>query len=330
VARRNGAASATDVAVHRGPKGTPRERPSSRSQNTTQVARHNRRSLDEIAEEIHDLDRRNVFAIGKLLAEARKGAPGEHGKWQDWLDQFDFGYRTALNYLAAYDLAVKCESVAYLKVPASVIYDLADDLDRGDISEGDLKVIIKALDKASKSASKPLTVADCNRVIDLATARLKWGDLPEATLRALHDVAPFEASEWAAAAIKVLKKARPTTDEAAKKIVLEHRETMHRRSLPPLPSGLHRPTDSLDRKSLREMGYSVRAEAPPNAELIEAIRIVVRYARQPMPTSIGISGTDLAEAVHFLDSLHKFATTSSAAQRAADRAEARSKRGGIA
>jgi hypothetical protein len=67
-------------------------------------------------------------------------------------------------------------AVAHLKVPLSVIYRLADDLDHGDLSEDDLQAVVKDLDKASKAAEKPLSVADANAVIDLTKLRIKFGD----------------------------------------------------------------------------------------------------------------------------------------------------------
>jgi hypothetical protein len=181
-------------------------------------SKRRRRSLEVIAEEIHGLMRRDVFEIGALLAEAREGAPGEHGAWQEWLEQFDFGYRTALNYLKAHDLRLKCETISLLKVPVSVVYNLADDLDRGDLSEDDLQTAVKALDKASKR--KSLSVEEAEDVIRFARLRIKWGDLPDATLDGLEYADRGEP--WSAAAIEELKQARPETDEAADEIVKKH------------------------------------------------------------------------------------------------------------
>jgi hypothetical protein len=173
------------------------------------------RSLDAIAGEIFHLDRRNVFAIGALLAEAREGAPGEHGMWKDWLAQFDFGYTTALNYLKAHDLALKCPTVGHLKVPTSILYRLADE------SSDDLPGIIKDLDKAARASEGPLSVVAAHEVVNDTKLRLKFGDYPGATLVALNESIPDDA-EWAAGASDELKKARPTTEEEAEKIVLAH------------------------------------------------------------------------------------------------------------
>ena len=49
----------------------------------------NRRALDTIADEIHTLQRTNVFAIGDLLIEAHESC--DHGEWGDWLsEEFDW------------------------------------------------------------------------------------------------------------------------------------------------------------------------------------------------------------------------------------------------
>jgi hypothetical protein len=186
-----------------------REKPS------TQIGHNSkRRSREVIADQIHSLMRRDVFEIGALLAEAREGIPGEHGAWQEWLEQFDFGYRTALNYLKAHNLRLKYEMVSLLKVPVTIIYGLAD----GEYGEDDdLQAIVKELETASKT--KSLTVDEANDIIWLVLARRKWGDLPRATLNAIDEV---EFEPWSEAAIEELKQARPETDEAADEIVKKH------------------------------------------------------------------------------------------------------------
>jgi hypothetical protein len=184
------------------------------------------RSLDAIAGEIFHLDRRNVFAIGALLAEAQRGAPGEHGMWKDWLAQFDFGYTTALNYLKAHDLALKCPTVEHLKVPVIILYRLADE------SIDDLPAIIKDLNKAVRASERPLSFAAANEVVDDTKLRLKFGDFPGATLVALDKSIPDDA-EWAAGASAELKKVQPDTVEAADKIVCAH----HRKHLEKLFGG---------------------------------------------------------------------------------------------
>jgi hypothetical protein len=125
-----------------------------------------KRSLDVIAADIHKIERADIFAIGALLAEARDSEPGDYGNWLKWLKQqeFSFGYTTALNYLKAHDLKVKYPIVGDLRVPATVIYWLAES------DEPNLPVIIKAPVKIDKveigKNKKVLSVLDCNRVID--------------------------------------------------------------------------------------------------------------------------------------------------------------------
>ena len=62
--------------------------------------RAHKTALDRIAAEIHIVLRRgtkDVITIGKLLTESRKHL--KHGGWQNWLaDNFDLGYRSAINY----------------------------------------------------------------------------------------------------------------------------------------------------------------------------------------------------------------------------------------
>jgi hypothetical protein len=154
---------------------------------------HPPRTLDDIAGEIRSLERNNAFAIGKLLDEAEKGQPGEYGQWMDWLDQFDFSHSTADNYRDAHKLSTKFPTIVNLKVPMTVIYDLAaafldeDDDNNIILRDGDrLEAIVQDLDKAAKSAERPLRVADCNRII----AEKIWGPLPAwldaASLDRLH------------------------------------------------------------------------------------------------------------------------------------------------
>jgi hypothetical protein len=177
------------------------------------------RSLDVIAAEIHGLERRNIFEYGALLAEAREDAPGrarlEHGEWQQWIEEqdFDFGYTTALNYLGAYRLKLKCPTVGDLKVPMRVIYDLAD------IEDSDLPAIIEALAKASKS--KKLSVADAEEVVGLTLLQIQYGNYPPETLWALRRLPDDE--EWAKQASEKLKQVKPTDEEEADRIIASYR-----------------------------------------------------------------------------------------------------------
>ena len=84
----------------------------------------NGRSLDDIATEIHKLERANIFGMGELLIEAK--AKCEHGEWLDWIEaEFEWSPDTAENYMNAAELARKFRSVRNLKVPATTVYALA-------------------------------------------------------------------------------------------------------------------------------------------------------------------------------------------------------------
>jgi hypothetical protein len=172
-----------------------------------------RRDLADIASDIHALERGSKFDIGKLLIEARDAC--EHGEWGDWLDrEFDWSTTTAANYMAAASLRDKFPTVGDLKVPLRTIYELG--LDK-DIDAADLPAIIAALAEASKS--KQINASRADEVINLTVLRIEHGDFPEATLLALDDL---NNSEWTGQAAESLKKATPTTNEEAERIVHAH------------------------------------------------------------------------------------------------------------
>jgi Protein of unknown function (DUF3102) len=177
-----------------------------------------KRSLDVIGAELRKL--RNIFDSGKLLAEAQEAC--EHGEWLDWLETyFDASEDTAERHIAAYHLSLKFRNLRNLQVPTTIIYQLADFED-----DSDLPTIIKALAEISKLGAKGKLpcIADCERVIEVTVARLKWGnDLPVATLDALDSV-DRQDEPWSAGAIKQLRRERPDTAEAARKIVDAHHE----------------------------------------------------------------------------------------------------------
>ena len=61
-------------------------------------------------------------------------------------------------------------------------------------------------------------------------------------------------------------------------------------------------------------------------DLIEAVRVVLHYARRPAPKTVnGITGPDLIEARDYFDALHKIMRTAASVKAAADRAEARAR-----
>jgi hypothetical protein len=177
---------------------------------------HNtKRSLDVIGADLRKL--RNIFDSGALLVEGKNAC--EHGEWLPWIESyFDASVDTAERHMAAYHLSLKFRTVRNLEVPPTIIYRLADEF----IDDPDLPVVIKALVKESGTAERPLSVAAANEVVDLTKLRIKFGDYPPATLFALNERIPDDA-EWAAGASEELKKARPTTEEEADKIVLAYR-----------------------------------------------------------------------------------------------------------
>jgi|SRR5215475_771953 len=109
-----------------------------------------KRPLETIAREIHGLDRRNAFAIGALLAEARENA--EHGEWGDWLEsEFDWSEETARNYLAVHGLTVKFPTVRDLPLPMRVLYRLGNDYE---LDGPSLPIVIEALVAAAKGKKR--------------------------------------------------------------------------------------------------------------------------------------------------------------------------------
>lgn len=137
------------------------------------MKRKNVRSLDEIADGIHKLERRNIIDIGNLLLEAK--AQCEHGQWLQWLySEFGWSSTTAERYMKAADLASKFHILQNLRLAATTLYELADHE-----PEEDLPEIIEELAKhATKSRLAP---RDAKRVIKIGIGRHRFGDYPEAT-----------------------------------------------------------------------------------------------------------------------------------------------------
>ena len=185
--------------------------------------RRNTRSLDSIAHDLHKLEqgeRANIFEKGRLLVEAKETLL-EDGQWLEWCEtEFDWSHDTARNYISAFRLSEKVRTVRTLKVPARIIYGLANDY----LDDPDLPVIVEALHKAAKSAKKKnISTADAEVVIDLAVMRVVHGDLPDATLYAVDSL--HEDDGWRTQAIATLKKEQPETEEAADAIIKRlHRE----------------------------------------------------------------------------------------------------------
>jgi hypothetical protein len=224
-----------------------------------QAGRNSRRSLDAIAADLHRADRQSMFEIGKLLAEARDAC--EHGDWKKWLEDeeenhFPWGYRTALNYIAAHEFKSKYETVSHLRVPARIIYDLAElaEIDdkkvfkeNGDVKGVDdpaMPAIIAALKEAGKK--KRLTYLEANIKIRFAVLRHKWGNYPDETLDALDSIP--EKAEWAEGAIDALKHAKPKKEDAADSIVNNcHHKHLERIYGGALPTWLSESFLTLDR-----------------------------------------------------------------------------------
>jgi hypothetical protein len=167
------------------------------------------RTLDAIAGDIHRLECAKIFDIGALLVEAEKAC--EHGEWRKWLkNEFEWSHDTARNYMNAARLVANDERVRHLRVPATIIYALADDVD--DITPKLIDALVEAT-----AGGKRLSVSDADSIIIPTAQRIKYGNYPEAALAAMADVDGGEP--WSETAIAALKEERPTTDEEAEAIV---------------------------------------------------------------------------------------------------------------
>ena len=79
------------------------------------MTKKNTRSLEKIADDIHKIERTNVFDVGDLLIEAK--AQCEHGDWIPWLDaEFDWSVDTAENYMRVAELGAKFRNLRNLKL----------------------------------------------------------------------------------------------------------------------------------------------------------------------------------------------------------------------
>jgi Protein of unknown function (DUF3102) len=177
--------------------------------------RKNARTLSEIADAVHLLERTNIIDIGDLLLEA-KDQECEHGEWLDWLvdAEFDFSVGTAERYMNVAKLNAKFCTLRNLKLGATTLYELANHDD-----EDDLPAIIKELAKhATKTSLKP---RDAERVIKIGIGRGRFGDHPDATLVALADLDEHRSGHEKAVA--ALQEREPKIDEEAKSIVDEIR-----------------------------------------------------------------------------------------------------------
>jgi hypothetical protein len=174
--------------------------------------RNNARSLDAIADDIHKLERANIFDVGDLLIEAK--AQCEHGEWLTWIwSNFEYAESTAQRYMSAAMLAGKSRTVRHLKIGASTIYALAGE------DEADLPAIVKELAKHANKAR--LAPRDAARVIKIGIGRRRFGDHPDATLLALLELSDIVGEPWLGRAVAALQEIQPDTDEAARAVVDE-------------------------------------------------------------------------------------------------------------
>jgi hypothetical protein len=274
-----------------------------------QAGRNVRRSLDDIATDLHRLDRQNMFEIGRLLAEARDAC--EYGTWKEWLEDeengFRWSYRTALNYIAAHELASKYETVSHLRVPARTIYELAEraEIDGEEVGKEIAEVkgvndpampaIIAALAKAGNR--KKLKYTEARLVIHFALLRHQGGEYPDATLSALDGLPEPKDAEWAQGAVDALKRERPTDDDAAKSIVDNcHRKYLERVYGGPLP-------EWLNLSDLENDWSEIKAEHRPE------IRRRLMAAKEPL---------DFAQVCRLVREAIEFVNDPGAAQREAD------------
>jgi DUF3102 family protein len=130
----------------------------------------NRRSLGAIAADIHNLQRKNVFAIGKLLLEAKEAC--DHGEWMPWLyDEFAWSEDSAQRFIGIARLGLKFRKLRNLKLAKTTLYNLADLAKAA--NETELAAIVPAL--AKHATRKHLKPADAAKIIELVQLRQRFG-----------------------------------------------------------------------------------------------------------------------------------------------------------
>jgi len=108
----------------------------------------NVRTLSEIADAVHSLERTNIIDIGDLLIEAKEQGC-ERGEWLDWLEaEFEWSADTAERFMKVAKLAGQFRKLRNLKLGRTTLYELADH-DR----EEDLPAIIEELAKHATKTS---------------------------------------------------------------------------------------------------------------------------------------------------------------------------------
>jgi hypothetical protein len=326
-----------------------------------------KRSLDIIATDIHRIERDNIFAVGKLLTEADDACDhGEWLPWLqanfNW-----WSHDTALRYMAAFKLSAKYARVRNLRVPSRIIYALADDLDDPDLP-AIIEALDKAAKGKTKvvTVAEASEVIDLTRLrikfgnYPKATLFALNEIIPpdvEWAAGASEELKKAQPDSEEAAGKIVLAYRRKRLEELFGGVLpdrlgemafdwLEDVAPEHR---PQVLAKLNQPLDwrqvanittdarfdddedqddDEDPDPMDEQDDEVLSPPDLDAELLEALNIILHHARRPMPTSVGgIAGAELVEAARFLDKLHELATGGSTVKRIADRAEARSRNG---
>jgi hypothetical protein len=171
----------------------------------------NYRSLRDLADAIHAIERSSVIECGTLLLEAKAGHPGEFLAWL--AEEFEWSDNTAERWMSVARLGQQFPKLRNLKVGKTTLYALCD-------LEGDeLPPVIARLTKESKRGVLKPAVAQ--RFIRIEQGRFKYGDRPDATLNALVEF--FSEDARSEDVIEALKAANPETDDEAEKIADEAR-----------------------------------------------------------------------------------------------------------
>jgi len=312
------------------------------------------RSLDAIGADLRKL--RNIFDSGQLLTEAREAC--EHGEWLYWLETyFDASEDTAENHMAAFRLSRKFRTVRNLKLPPTIVYDLGKDID-----DPDLPAIIEALVKAEKPLSAPAAKIVVGRArlrvkhgdhslstlfaLEIIPDDAAWSAGASAELKSARPTTDEEADKIVLAYHRkhletLFGGALPDWLDNDMLGLLDEVEPEHRAIMLAKLRAASQPLDwrqlfeitRVTRDDEDEDGDDADGDAPTpapivfdgpdlDAELLQAVRVIVHHARRPMPTSVGgIEGAELVEAARFLDKLHELATGGSAVKRIADAAD---------
>jgi Protein of unknown function (DUF3102) len=182
------------------------------------MKRKNVRTLNAIADNIHQLVRGNIIDIGDLLLEAKSQC--ERGDWLNWLHaEFGWSVDTAERYMKVAALNAKFRRLRNLKLAVTTLYELADYEEAGVPEDQlDLPAIIGELAKhASKTRLSP---RDARRVIKIGIGRRQHGDHPDATLVQLAELNGCSQA-WQEKAVVALLEREPDTDESARLLVDE-------------------------------------------------------------------------------------------------------------